>query len=60
MPTEVYPKKILYEFDDWMNKEIEIKDIERISMKPEGMTNSSEIVKVDLPNPETLKMKERM
>lgn len=60
IPTEVYPKKPLYEFEEWMGKEVEVKETERISLKPEGMANASEIVKVEAPNPEVLKMKERM
>lgn len=56
----MYPKKPLYEFEEWMTKEIEVREVERISLKSEGTTNASEIVKVEAPNPELLKMKERM
>jgi len=56
----MYPKEPLYEFEEWMTKEIEVREVKRISLKPEGMSNASEMVEVEAPNPEVLKMKERM
>ena len=62
MPTEVYPKKHLYGLEEWMGLgEKSMKERERFSLKPEDMTSFSDLAaKAEGPNPDVIKMKEKM
>ncbi len=58
VPTEVYPKKPLYELESWGAEAP--REPEKVLMKPGGMKMASEIVKIEAPNLDVLKMKEKM
>jgi hypothetical protein len=62
VPTEVYPKKVLYEWAEWMQDipEGSVKARERVSLKPPGMVDASSIVRVEAPNEDVIRMKEKM